>query len=321
MKMGKKEKYILKCFTGGFTLSFKHILYIAAYWAVVTFIIFLLITPFSAAVNQISGSSDISADVSKNPDLKAYFMIDILPDLSGRISSGLNPAIIVSGCLLAFAVGVFFIGGFLESFKHRLSANARGMAHSKKPKPARVGDFIHGGWKNFLTMLMFFLLGATGFLLLNTVTSSVGQFLKAVAWGMTESEAAAYFTGLTVRIIYYALFFYFALYLQYVRIAAVFGDEYLKDVRLRSVMRFKEGLWRGYDFLSDNKLKAACLFLIILAMTAAWFVLDHLVFFYITENNSFDPLLWSALTGLGYIFFRILQYAVAAFFFLFNLKD
>jgi hypothetical protein len=164
-------------------------------------------------------------------------------------------------------------------------------------------------------MLMFFLLGATGFLLLNTVTASAGRFLKAVAWGMTGSETAAYYTGVAVRLIYYALFLYLALILQYARIASVFDAQPAENVRMRSVIRFKDGLWRGYDFLSGNKLKAAYLFLIVLSVTATWFVIDHLVFFHLTENAFLDPFIWSVFTGFGYIFFRIAQYAVAAVFF------
>jgi hypothetical protein len=164
-------------------------------------------------------------------------------------------------------------------------------------------------------MLLFFILAATAFLLLNTITASAGRFLKAVAWGITESEAAAYCTGVAVRVVYYILFLYLAMFLQYARIAAVFSGEPPAGARLRSVMKFKEGLWRGYDFLSENKLKAGCLYLIVLAGTAAWFVLDHLVFFYLSENSSFNPLIWSAFTGFGYIFLHIGQYAVAVIFF------
>jgi len=316
---GKKDS-IRNIIKGGFALSFKAILFIAAYWIVVTSIFYMLITPLSATVNDISGDSDISADAGRNPDIKAYFLTDLLPGLSERRAAVLNPLVLISGYLLAFAVGAFFTGGLLDLFKQSLSADFKDKIRLKGFKTVRAGDFIQAGIKNFLTMLLFFFLAATAFLLLNTIMGSVGRFLKAVAWGITESEAAAYYTGAGVRIVYYILFLYLALFLQYARIAAIFKDEPPAGTRLRSVMKFKEGLWRGYDFLYENKLKATFLFLIILAGTAAWFVLDHLVFFYLSENSSFDPLFWSAFTGLGYIFLRIVQYSVAFMFFQLRFK-
>jgi hypothetical protein len=320
MKIPGKKDSIGNIINGGFALSFKAILFIAAYWIVVTSIFYLLIAPLSATVNEISGASDISADAGGNADIKAYFLTDLLPGLSERRAAALNPLVLISGYLLAFTVGAFFTGGLLDVFKASLSEDFKGKIRLKGFKTVRAGDFIQAGIKNFITMILFFLLAATAFLLLNTITASAGRFLKAVAWGMTENEAAAYYTGAGVRVVYYILFLYLAMFLQYTRIAAIFNDEPLPGTRLLSVMRFKEGLWRGYDFLSENRLKAACLFLIILAGTAAWFVLDHLVFFYISENTSFNPLIWSAFTGFGYIFFRIVQYAVAAEFFRFHYK-
>jgi hypothetical protein len=311
--MPKKEKYIRKSLAGGFALSFKNIVYIATFWAIVTVLFYVLNSPFAATVNGISGSSDISADAPKNPDIPGYFLIDILPDITGRLASSLNPALMISGFLAAFAVGIFFTGGFLEAFKRSLTAESKTEKISSKLKPANRGGFCTGGLQNFWTMLMFFLLGATGFMLLNTITASAGRFLKAVAWGMTGSEAAAYYTGVAVRIIYYALFLYLALILQYARIASVFGAEPAENIRMRSVIRFKDGLWRGYDFLSDNKLRAVLLFLIVLAATAVWFIIDHLVFFHLAENASLDPLIWSAFTGFGYIFSRVFQYAASVY--------
>lgn len=319
--MPKKEKYIKKSLTGGFSLSFKNIVYIAAFWAIVTVLFYVLNSPFAATVNGISGSSDISADAAKNPDIPGYFLIDMLPELTGRLAAALNPALLISGFLAAFAAGIFFTGGFLESFKRSLTAGSKEGKTSNKLKSPDTGGFAAGGLHNFWTMLMFFLLGATGFMLLNTITASAGRFLKAVAWGMTGSEATAYYTGVAVRIIYYALFLYLALILQYARIASVFGSGPAENARMRSVIRFKDGLWRGYDFLSGNKMKSVLLFLIILAATAAWFIIDHLVFFHLTENASLDPLIWSAFTGFGYIFLRIIQYAIATVFFNFRSED
>jgi len=318
--MPEKKDSIRNIIKGGSVLSFKAILFISAYWMVVTLVFYLLITPLSATVNEISGASDISADSGGNADIGTYFLTDLLPGLSERRAAALNPVVLISGYLLTFLVGVFFTGGLLDVFKASLSADFKGKIRVKGFKTVRAGDFIRMGSRHFITMLLFFLLAVTAFLLLNTITGSVGRFLKAIAWGMTESEAVAYYTGAGVRIVYYILFLYLAMFLQYARIASVFAEEPPVGTRLRSVMKFKEGLWRGYDFLSDNKLKAACLFLIVLAGTAAWFVLDHLVFFYLSENSSFNLLLWSAFTGLGYIFLRITQYAAAAEFFRFHYK-
>ena len=318
--MPKKESFIRNSIKGGFALSFKAILFIAAYWIVVTSIFYLLITPLSATVNEISGASDISADAGRNPDIKAYFLTDLLPGLSERRAAALNPIILIAGYLLAFTVGAFFTGGLLDIFRQSPSDDFKDKIRLKGFKTFRAGDFIQAGIKNLVTMLLFFFLAATAFLLLNTIMGSVGRFLKAVAWGITESEAAAYHTGVVIHIVYYILFLYLAIFLQYARIAAIFKDEPPAGTRLRSVMKFKEGLWRGYDFLYENKLKATFLFLIILAGTAAWFVLDHLVFFYLSENSSFDPLFWSAFTGLGYIFLRIVQYSVAFMFFQLRFK-
>lgn len=319
--MPRKDKYISKSLAGGFKLSFKHFLFILAYWSVLTAIFLVLISPVSAGVNNISGASDISADIEKSRDISGYFLIDILPAFGKGIFSSLNSTVLLLFGLSAFAAGAFFNGAFLESFRRMLKASASAKPRSMKDDRGQTASFIRGGTRHFLTMLMFFLLGATCFFLLNTLTSSAGRFLKAVAWGMTGSEAAEYYTGLAVRAVYYILFFYLALILQYARIAAVFGDEPAKKVRLRPVINFKDGLSRGYDFLSDNKLKAACLFLIILAMTVAWFVMDHLVFFHLTESASLDPLVWSAFTGFGYIFFRVFQYSVAAAFFHFRSSE
>jgi hypothetical protein len=318
--MPKKEKYIRKSLAGGFALSFKNIIYVTAFWISITVLFYVLNSPFAATVNGISGSSDISADAANNPDIKGYFLIDMLPGLTDRLATAMNPALLISGFLTAFAIGVFFTSGFLEAFKRSLTAESDTGKALKKSKAVNSSSFAYGGLQNFWTMLMFFLLGATGFLLLSTVTASAGRFLKAVAWGMTGSEAAAYYTGVAVRIIYYVLFLYLTLILQYARIASVFNAEPAENARMRSVIRFKDGLWHGYDFLSENKRKAVLLFLIILAATAAWFIIDHIVFFKLTENASLDPLIWSALTGLGYIFFRIVQYATAAVFFFLQSK-